>query len=65
MKINRKSQMVGVILLTLGLVALGSCVSKKDYLIKVEEGEKLSGELASLRSEYDTNPAVRCVVRRN
>lgn len=54
MKMNRKRQMVGVILLTLGLVALGSCVSKKDYLVKVEEGEKLSGELTALRSEYDT-----------
>ncbi|KPJ58068.1 MAG: hypothetical protein AMS15_09265 [Planctomycetes bacterium DG_23] len=40
--------------MTLGLIALGSCVSKKDYLVKVEEGEKLSGQLASLRSEYDT-----------
>jgi len=46
--------MIGVILLTLGLVALGSCVSKKDYLVKVEEGEKLSGQLTALRSEYDT-----------
>jgi chemotaxis protein MotB len=46
--------MVGVILLTLGLVALGSCVSKKDYLVKVEEGEKLSGQLTALRSEYNT-----------
>ena len=54
MKMNRKRQMVGVILLTLGLVVLGSCVSKKDYLVKVEEGEKLSGELTALRSEYDT-----------
>jgi chemotaxis protein MotB len=54
MKMNPKRQIVCVGLLTLGLVALGSCVSKKDYLVKVEEGEKLSGELASLRSEYDT-----------
>jgi chemotaxis protein MotB len=54
MKMNWKRQMVGVILLTLGLVALGSCVSKKDYLVKVEEGEKLSGQLTALRSEYDT-----------
>ena len=54
MKMNRKRQMVGVILLTLGLVALGSCVSKNEYLVKVEEGEKLSGELTALRSEYDT-----------
>lgn len=54
MKMNRKRQMVGVILLTLGLVALGSCVSKNEYLVKVEEGEKLSGQLTALRSEYDT-----------
>ena len=54
MKMNRKRQIACVSLLTLGLVALGSCVNKKEYLVKVEEGEKLSGELASLRSEYDT-----------
>jgi chemotaxis protein MotB len=54
MKMNRKRQIACVSLLTLGLLALGSCVSKKDYLVKVEEGEKLSGELAALRSEYDT-----------
>jgi chemotaxis protein MotB len=54
MKMNRKKQIACIILLILGLLALGSCVSKKDYLVKVEEGEKLSGELAALRSEYDT-----------
>jgi chemotaxis protein MotB len=54
MKMNRKRQIVCVSLLTLCLGALGSCVSKKDYLVKVEEGERLSGELAALRSEYDT-----------
>jgi chemotaxis protein MotB len=54
MKTKRKRQMACVALLTLGLIALGSCVSKKDYLVQVEEGEKLSGELAALRSEYDT-----------
>ena len=54
MKRNRKRQMACVALLTLGLIALGSCVSKKDYLVKVEEGEKLSGELAALKSGYDT-----------
>ena len=40
-----------IISLTLSLVILGSCVSKKDYLLKVNEGEKLSRELAALRSE--------------
>ena len=54
MKMNRKRQIACVSLLILGLVGLGSCVSKKDYLVKVEEGEKLSGELAALRSEHDT-----------
>ena len=53
MKTDRKRPIVYVILLTLGLGALGSCVSKKEYLVKVEEGEKLSEELAALRSEYD------------
>jgi len=54
MKMSCKRQIVCVGLVTLGLIALSSCVSKKDYLVKVEEGEKLSGELAALRSEYDT-----------
>jgi chemotaxis protein MotB len=54
MKTSRKRQIAWVSLLILGLLALGSCVSKKDYLVQVEEGEKLSGELAALRSEYDT-----------
>jgi chemotaxis protein MotB len=53
-KMNRKRQIICVSLLSLCLVALGSCVSKNEYLVKVEEGEKLSGELAALRSEYDT-----------
>ena len=54
MKMNRKKQIAFFSLLILGLLALGSCVSKKDYLVKVEEGEKLSAELAALSSEYDT-----------
>jgi chemotaxis protein MotB len=53
MRMNRNRRLVCVILLTLGLGATGSCVSKKDYLLKVEEGEKLSEELTALRSEYD------------
>jgi chemotaxis protein MotB len=40
-----------IISLALSLVTIGSCVSKKDYLLKVDEGEKLSRELAALRSE--------------
>ena len=40
-----------IISLALSLIIVGSCVSKKDYLLKVDEGEKLSRELAALRSE--------------
>ena len=53
MRMNRSRRIVCVILLTLCLGATGSCISKKDYLLKVEEGEKLSEELTALRSEYD------------
>jgi chemotaxis protein MotB len=49
---NREKRIVLVISLTLSLAVMGSCVSKKDYLLKVEEGEKFSRELAALRSEY-------------
>ncbi|NIS60125.1 MAG: OmpA family protein [Proteobacteria bacterium] len=49
---NRKKWIALAILLLLSLVVMGSCVSKKDYLLKVEEGEKVSRELAALRSEY-------------
>ena len=53
MKMNRKGRMVCIISLTLSLIVIGSCVSKKDYLLRVEEGENLSKELAALRSEHD------------
>jgi chemotaxis protein MotB len=53
MKTNVKRQMLYVILLTLFLVLTGSCVSKKDYLAKVEDGEKLSKELTALKAEHD------------
>jgi len=45
--------MVYVILFALSLVLIGSCVSKKDYLVKVEEGQKLSNELTALKVEHD------------
>jgi len=35
-------------------VVLGNCVSKKDYLLKVEKGDKLAEQLAALRSDYET-----------
>lgn len=53
MRMNQKRRLVLAILLTLLLGATGGCISKKDYLLKVEEGEKLSEELAALRSEYE------------
>jgi chemotaxis protein MotB len=49
---NRENRIVLVISLTLSLLVMGSCVSKKDYLLKVGEGEKCSRELTALRSEY-------------
>ncbi|MFQ5841129.1 MAG: OmpA family protein [Thermodesulfobacteriota bacterium] len=49
---NREKRIVLLISLTLSLLVMGSCVSKKDYLLKVDEGEKFSRELAALRSEY-------------
>ncbi len=53
MRMNRSRRILCVILLTLCVGATGGCISKKDYLLKVEEGEKLSEELTALRSEYD------------
>ena len=53
MKTNVKRQILYVISLTLCLVLTGSCVSKKDYLVKVEEGEKLSKELTALKTEHN------------
>jgi chemotaxis protein MotB len=53
MRMNSNRRLVLAILLTLLLGATGGCISKKDYLLKVEEGEKLSEELAALRSEYE------------
>jgi chemotaxis protein MotB len=49
-----KRRIVGVVLLTFGVIVIGSCVvSKKDYLLKAEESEKLTRELAALRSEHE------------
>ncbi|MFB0532272.1 MAG: OmpA family protein [Desulfatiglandales bacterium] len=50
---NCKRQAICIISLTLSLIVMGSCVSKKDYLLKVQEGEKVSEELLALRSEHD------------
>jgi chemotaxis protein MotB len=48
---NGEKRIVLVTMLILSLVVMGSCVSKKDYLLKVEEGEKFSRELSTCRSE--------------
>ena len=48
---NSKRRLVYIISLTVSLVVIVSCVSKKDYLLKVEEGDKLSKELAESRLE--------------
>ena len=49
---NLKGYVSRIVLLALSLVILGGCVSKKDYLIKVGESEKLSHELETLKSQY-------------
>ncbi len=48
---DRERWLVFIIPLALSLVFMGSCVSKDQYLLKVEEGEKLSRELSTCRSE--------------
>ncbi len=48
---DRERWLVFIIPLALSLVVMGSCVSKDQYLLKVEEGEKLSRELSTCRSE--------------
>ncbi|MDY6843952.1 MAG: OmpA family protein [Thermodesulfobacteriota bacterium] len=50
---KQKKRIGYVVLLTLTFIFLGSCgVSKTEYLMKVEEGEKFSSELMVLKSEY-------------
>jgi chemotaxis protein MotB len=49
---NWEKRIALIVSLALSIGILGSCVSKKQYLVKVEEGEKLSRELAALRSEH-------------
>jgi chemotaxis protein MotB len=49
---NRDKRIVLVTIVFLSLVIMASCVSKKEYLLKVEEGEKFSRELTGLRSEH-------------
>jgi chemotaxis protein MotB len=51
---NWKRQIVCYLLLAFGILVVGGCiVSKKDYLLKVEENQNLSRELETLRSEHE------------
>ena len=50
---NRKTSVACVMVAALILGGAGGCVSKKDYLIKVEESETLRSDLASLEAEKD------------
>ena len=52
MKMKWKRQIVYSGLLCLSLLVICSCVSKKDYLLKVDESKKLSMELEELKSDH-------------
>ena len=56
---DRGKLMVLIIPLALSVVIMGSCVSKGKYLLKVDEGEKLSRELAALKSEHARLQGIR------
>lgn len=47
-----KRRICCILLLVLIMIILGSCVSKNEYLMKVEESEKLSNEVKVLKSDY-------------
>jgi len=56
---NWEKRIVLIVSLALSLGVFGSCVSKGKYLLKVDEGEKLSRELAALRSEHARLQGIR------
>ena len=47
-----KRRIVYSVLLCLSLLVISSCVSKKDYLLKVDESRQLSMELEELKSDH-------------
>ena len=47
-----KRRIIYSVLLFVSLLVICSCVSKKDYLLKVDEGKKLSIELEELQSDH-------------
>lgn len=53
MKMKWKRRIVYSVLLYLSLLVICSCVSKKDYLLKVDESKKLSMELEELKSGHN------------
>ena len=53
MKMKWKNRIVYFGLLCLSLLVICSCVSKKDYLLKVDESKKLSMELGELKSDHN------------
>ena len=53
MKMKGKRRIVYSVLLCLSLLVICSCVSKKDYLLKVDESKKLSMDLEELESNHD------------
>jgi chemotaxis protein MotB len=53
MKMKWKRRIVYSVLLSVSLLVICSCVSKKDYLLKVDEGKKLSMELEELKSNHN------------
>ena len=53
MKMKWKRRIVYSVLLYLSLLVICSCVSKKDYLLKVDESKKLSMELGELKSDHN------------
>ena len=49
---NWEKRIILIISFALTFAVIGGCVSKRDYLLKVEEGDKLSRELLALKSEH-------------
>jgi chemotaxis protein MotB len=53
MKMKWKRRIVYSVLLFVSLLVICSCVSKKDYLLKVDESKKLSMDLEELKSDHN------------
>ena len=53
MKMKWKRRIIYSVLLFVSLLVICSCVSKKDYILKVDESRQLSMELEELKSDHD------------